>query len=1620
MPIPQGYSFLTEDQAKRAKAAGMPVDKYSITDGENVYDGREYADEESANFLTRGVRQAALGAIPAVAGRLAGIGSTALAAPLGPGAPVVGLVGGTTAAIGTSIAQNAYLNSLAAENPSGFVARNLRMAEVDREKHPWSSALMALPALSKLGGGTFLPSRGTLPQMATGATLQGGIAATSDKLLTGQIDPVNLTTAIVGGGLMSKQTPGSRNFDRSALRAMRFSPETVNKVSPEITPEIPLDSAKQAIIENYRRTTGGGDPEAVASLAIPPHQRPDYNPDLLLSADPANLSKLGDFESSIATLRKQGYSLTPDDLTRLSQIGASQGYEEGVRAIMRSKLPEVEAQRTRLVQANEANQGELANITQSQATQNAVNSLVPSEIPVKSAEESAKAIIGRSGPVTEGGQMLKEYTALNKRRNELAKIARSLPDDARKVELLSIIGTLDEDIENLGQTIVRSVGKSTIVGNEPNPQALPKSPIAQERPKNIDGTTPAESQKGTLPKDMPSPEAPATVSEQVKRFREGNLQAVLLTPGEARPTLTGNEVLTPVGDGRDVLHDPTKIQVVDVQNMVKNNRLGELLQMGVPMKPEGLESAKSVVQLVSPEGTPVKDVVATPETKGVVTDALGKIAKPGDKVVEKPTAQVVAERAAANEQPAPAQEETKPPFEIKAGMRLKQTEGPLSFDVIVVNPTNGLVGIASPGKKTINTFHQLGELNRLLANGELILAPKEPVTPTRPVARNAPKAVKAAAAAEVAAETPTPSVERLKSSEPTSTIGIGDKVLAPDGTVLFEIIGYDGKTKRFALGKSQIGLVDRYATQKEFDSNTASGKWKLSPSKATAGQGQTVGQTGEGSVKELNFGPGQETARKIADKVKSFTRSSIELVRSQGELGNVIAKRFEAMNQARHAGEGMLIGPLLKAKQAVSGESAKRIKNYLSDLFDYGASKITLTPAEQKIASIFQEVMKFTGIDKTAPNAPLVADYDANGNAIKRPARMTANYIPTSRPSAEVQRILNQGKTNPKWTEIRQKIIENYLRQGLTLAQATKHFENLRSPALGAGAPNPEFAALRRAEGYSLPREYRADVFDSIISHVKKHVADMAWHRQVESIPEVGVALGYKDNGRGQEYPEQVILPNGDVIYRGSMNTDPARAVMRDYVGVSLPDGNLTEKLYHAVAVSKVQGLSVVKDVISTLVTLPEVAKISDITEVARALTDALAPGASAKAMSRGSLRPQRNATRAEVDELAGGVTKFADLVARGSGTEGLNTVQATMMDTFTARIVEKRIAAGDVEFLKKWGPIDPENYTTQQLVDYITGRAVRAMRGSYDFEELPSWLGRGSGSYFRPVFMLGRWSIGRANRFYDNVIKEAGRGNIQPLIGSILGGVMSKEMYDWIRKEIFERKPKERTWEEMINTKGKDAAYDIAAKADAIGYGGIFSSLAYMGLQMQHNEIPRGFSNPLFQTASDGMERVVQFLDAVQNDEVDLIPGLLTLGQAMLQDNVQIIRNLNELPDATGGREERIARRLGYMESKAITPSLKNPFSEAEMYRTGDEEGLAKRMRRDVFEKMKMPAEPKSTIRRAVRIMPDGQLGDYYGFIKDAQGANAATSALSRDIDRDIANTLLFNKAKLRAVSER
>jgi hypothetical protein len=679
----------------------------------------------------------------------------------------------------------------------------------------------------------------------------------------------------------------------------------------------------------------------------------------------------------------------------------------------------------------------------------------------------------------------------------------------------------------------------------------------------------------------------------------------------------------------------------------------------------------------------------------------------------------------------------------------------------------------------------------------------------------------------------------------------------------------------------------------------------------------------------------------------------------------------------------------------------------------YGTPQEELPPKLQAKAEQVQTIV--AGANKN-PEAPFVSEVK-NGKLVERPQEDIPNFWPEmySKEAGDTLR----GKASPEREAAKEAQINHIFEQGKGSYEDAVNEYNKKhgsNPLEEAGASS-EFAGLRRPAGKGIaPDLAEMNIRKVALQYLGKVNNDIAFSSKIEQDPQLAKALNLPTNGRGEATPETVLDDKGRPIEPGVLAQNAGvRTVLHEYTSRYDAEVRHFEGLRNVSTIFQVGPYGRFRHGMIAQNNLRRLFGVADNGKFLEAFGNLLEnySGAKKEALEGGSMKYARNINPAMANDMLEGTAKTIDTLHSMFGANKVAEANMVFLDNAARLLVKERIAAGDTKFLDKFGPNDWRTKgSVDDIVNHITADMVRTSWGTFTGKDTPHWLvGPEVAKAWGPLFALSRSPIGTFNTWMKDVYTPATKGNIGPLLHTALGAFVTAGALETLKELITKRKPPELTWAEYLKLGGKDTAETVFSKLATAGYGGLASHLALSVTQFANHEPTQAFNSLTFVAEENILNRLSQWVNALDKGETDL-SGLGTVGLALAKDQIQLVRQAMTAPDR-GYREERIAKRLGYMprndEPAAVTPS--NPFSLNQALLRGDT-NLASRIMSQKIATGNKPALPSSEVRTEHMRGPNGEMLNYYKFIEDSQGKAAAEAAKARDIENTIKKRQVFSSA--------
>jgi hypothetical protein len=551
---------------------------------------------------------------------------------------------------------------------------------------------------------------------------------------------------------------------------------------------------------------------------------------------------------------------------------------------------------------------------------------------------------------------------------------------------------------------------------------------------------------------------------------------------------------------------------------------------------------------------------------------------------------------------------------------------------------------------------------------------------------------------------------------------------------------------------------------------------------------------------EQRANPDVRYQRSILSEAK--TPAELDYLASKGGPFADVATNVKAAYNTRDFKQGQWSSKF-SLTSALPEEARVRLFNHLAGEFDSG---VRSTPASDIRAAYDQLRNEYL--------PAIVNDYNAQGFTVRDTAGQRARgtnptYFPLHSVSDDVERILTTMQGSPEWDKLKADFINwnTQLRQadGASLAEAQRYADEKfqervgitsKPPGIESGIP---FSGARKPEGYPLPPSWRSnDIIDILNNYTRRSATDFAYQQHVESSPVAMAALGAKTMLNNQPIPANVLQSTPLII-----NEPSVQSVLREYRGTPAQrtDGTL-QSFGRFVSASTIGPVSKVGDIGTSMFKGLAYLQGSEYASGLADFTKRIGDWAALKERSYASGLNKRDAAEnmRQVLGIAEDSTAFMDKAARVlSKATFVNDLESA------ARVIAQGWGETIVGINKKLALSGDKNAT--QMLDTLTkdwrtrsdadlaAQVGRLLQGSYDMRQLPASVLEGAAA---PYLTWSKWSIGQYDSFMKYALQPAMQGNMKPLIGQMLIGVLGGGSIAAVQEWLNNREGKDISWKEL------------------------------------------------------------------------------------------------------------------------------------------------------------------------------------------------------------------------------
>lgn len=662
-------------------------------------------------------------------------------------------------------------------------------------------------------------------------------------------------------------------------------------------------------------------------------------------------------------------------------------------------------------------------------------------------------------------------------------------------------------------------------------------------------------------------------------------------------------------------------------------------------------------------------------------------------------------------------------------------------------------------------------------------------------------------------------------------------------------------------------------------------------------------------------GPSIRYQRPIVDQVKDMAQETLNRINKFAEIDNlesrggihaVVAKGMKAFYATRSFMEGKPQA-FEKALYELSTERRMMLGKHIGQEFD---QRTFIKPASE-IAEAYNEYrQQWQTFWPTETNKAGHTVRTAGGQR----ARLTDPYYgPFHMWSDNVRDIMTTKQGSPEYVKLQDDYIKQHVQahqqNGIPLQEAqtraaAEFSEEIRALSVpydptAAGT----FAGARKAQGIPLPDSWREyDILKLIKSYDRRSAIDFAMQEHMEKSPEIMAALGAKTFFNDQPIPAQIkaVIPD--------ISTDKSvQSILREMSGqpARKPD-DVASGASRGIGALTIGTVSKATEIPTTMIAGLRYLQVSDYLPGMMKFIENLADWSALQERSFASGLNKRDGSQnmrqvsGVTENAAGFLNKFAEGVSSVTGLNKLEQAARTLAQGWGEVLVQinkNKAATGDKEAVQMLDTLSPD-WRTRSDAD-LAAQFGKLMQGSYDMTQLPAWMLESGAA---PYLTWMKWSAGQYSNFVKFAIEPAMQGNVRPLIGHLLIGVMGGAAVDQIREWMNNREGRDVNWNELeswmqqnqgqLGAEGmKQLSVKLLNIMQGVGTFGIAGDIAKMVTTAAVGGTAQGIATaPVANAVFDTSKKVAAALKAIDDGE----DFGLVLRQAMgdiAQTHIQVAR---------------------------------------------------------------------------------------------------------------------------------
>lgn len=651
-------------------------------------------------------------------------------------------------------------------------------------------------------------------------------------------------------------------------------------------------------------------------------------------------------------------------------------------------------------------------------------------------------------------------------------------------------------------------------------------------------------------------------------------------------------------------------------------------------------------------------------------------------------------------------------------------------------------------------------------------------------------------------------------------------------------------------------------------------------------------------------GKAKDMAQETLNRISKF--AEVDNLESRGGIHAVVAKGMRAFYATRSFMEGKPKA-FEKAIYALSPERQVMLGEHIGQEFD---QRRFIKPSNE-IAEAYNEYRQQW--QKFWPSENNQAGHTVRTAGGQR-ARLTDPYYgPFHMWSDNVRDIMTTKQGSPEYVKLQDDYIKQHVQahqqNGVPLQEAqtraaAEFSEEVRALSVpydptAAGT----FAGARKAQGIPLPHSWREyNIAKLIKSYDRRSAIDFAMQEHMEKSPEIMAALGSKTFFNDQPIPAQIKAAIPDI------STDKSvQSILREMSGQPAfkPD-SVGAGASRGIGALTIGTVSKATEIPTTMIAGLRYLQVSDYLPGTMKFIEKLADWSALQERSYASGLNKRDASQnmrqvsGVAENAAGFLNKFAEGVSSVTGLNQLEKAARTLAQGWGEVLVQinkNKAATGDKDAVRMLDTLSPD-WRTRSDAD-LAAQFGKLMQGSYDMTQLPAWMLESGAA---PYLTWSKWSAGQYSNFVKFAIEPAMQGNVKPLIGHLLIGVMGGAAVDQIREWMNNREGRDVNWSELeswmqqnqgqLGAEGmKQLSVKLLNIMQGVGTFGIAGDIAKMVTTAAVGGTAQGMATaPVANAVFDTSKKVAAALKAIDDGE----DFGLVLRQAMgdiAQTHIQVAR---------------------------------------------------------------------------------------------------------------------------------